>query len=223
MGLFLGNEQLLDTNYQVEITLNEFGKPPTVVRGNIQSEFSIGGRNEFGKGLDIAGAAGLVSGGAARAIASATKAVSGALRTIRGRDVVPVWETEAVWGGGGKPVFDLELTFLCVSTKPSEAQTYSVTRRVNALMRAVYPDLDAKGIRTFRPPLGYTRSDSVGGKIDLKIGNWFFARKLVCEAASFEYSREVNRLGQPLFAKGRVTLTPYRSISYREFLKYFVG
>jgi hypothetical protein len=224
MGLFLGNEQILDPRYRVRITLNDISGAQTIIEGNLQTEITIGGGANYGKGLDIEQAAGIVSGSAASAIGAARNIGSSFSKVVRGRDVVPVWETEMVWQGGGKPTFEVDLTFVCLSTKEADRYSQDVLAKTNDLLRAVYPNLSGTPVKKFSlfsPPLGYTRDDTVKGKIDLQVGNWLFARKLIAENASFTTSKEVNRFGKPIYATGRITLTPYRSISYKEYLSYF--
>jgi hypothetical protein len=223
--IFLGNEQLLDQNYRVTLSLNNINGQVTTVQGNLQSDLTIGGGNDFGDGLDLADAAGIFSSGAAQAINSVVGTARGIRKTFTGRDIVNVWETEAVWKGSNRPTFELDLTFLCLGTTGDIAQKTDVITRVNSLMRAVYPDMSGSGAvtRVFTPPLGYTRKDTDLGKVTLRIGNWFYAKRLVAEACSFTYSKETNRLGKPMYATGRVVLRPYRGISYKEFQKYFVG
>lgn len=222
--IFLGNEQLLDPKYGVTITLHNANGEVTNVRANLQTDVTIGGGNDFGDGLNLAGAAGILSSTAAGAVSSAIGTLSDIRKTFQGRDIVHVWETEAVWRGSGRPTLELDLTFLCLSTSGDIGQKTDVPTRVNQMMRAVYPDMSGSSTftRILTPPLGYTRKDNDDGKIDLRIGNWFYAKRLVAEAASFTYSKEVNRLGQPIYAAGRVVLRPYRAISYKEFLKYFL-
>jgi hypothetical protein len=219
MALFLGTDQLLDPKYRVTITLNNANGNVTSVSGNLQSDLVVSGSNRFGDSSSVTQALGLASGTAASAVSTALGAARTLSNIARGQDIVNIWETEAVWSGTGKPTFEVDLTFICLDASDPKQK---VVDKVNTLMRAVYPDAEKRFFRKFTAPLGYNRQDTPAGKIDLAIGDFFFAQKLIIEGGiSFTYSKSLNRNGEPLYAVGKVALTPYRAISYREFLKYF--
>lgn len=225
MAIFLGTQQLLDENYRVGIEMFDgSGANVGIVTGNMQTDLSVTGRSDYGQGLDLAGAAGLASGRLGGAVASARSLAGDISGVVTGREIVPVWESESVWKGSGQPFINLELTFLCMTTSGPDAARSDVIDRVNTVMKAVYPSATKEGGRigkVFTPPLGYQRDETERGKCTVTVGSWFKARKLVMENASFSLSKEVNRLGRPLYAVGQVTLKPYRAITFEEYRAYF--
>lgn len=198
---------------------------PVTVTGNMASAMTISGGNEFKSSLDARDVSNLVGGDIGRNVGSAISLGRNVANLTRGSDIVFVGETESVWGGSRTPVFELDISFLCLSTSPALANANDITTKVNNLMRGVYPNISGTGrlSKTFKAPLGYTRNDTNQGKATLLIGNWFRADKLIFDSVSFTYSKEINRLGKPIYANGRVTLKPYRGISYREFSRYFLN
>jgi hypothetical protein len=223
--IFLGDVQFLDEDSRYSSTI--FFPDRTSVNLIIASDIGLNGRNEFGKSLSVENVAGSISsaaGGIARAVRGGADTT---LNIFSGRTVVPIWETQAIWEGNGKPVFDLEVILVCLKSRNEKGEideANSVLSRIKKLQRLVYPDIIETDIGdVFTPPLGYTRTNDDNGKVKLKIGKWFYATKLVCNQCSFRLSQQVNINGEPIFATGVIELTPYRNISYKEYLSYFTN
>lgn len=219
----------LAQNYVVSIKGTSPKEGAFDIRGVTTSEFSIGAANQFSTiESDIQKLASMVPGGGMAysvrdLVATATSAFGGADRTIF------VAETLEAWKGPVKPEFQVEIILICMDcTNPDSYKKQSVLYRSRRLMEAVMPSsTSALGIagvgeaRTFVPPLGYTIKDSTTGKLTLGIGTWFSAPSLIARSCSFTYSKEVNRIGEPIFATGAITLAPYKAITYQQYLNYF--
>ena len=222
-SFFLGNEQYLNPKYRILVSgYNANGTEEFAIEGNVSNELSVAGNNDFGseRGEAIQGVVGDVSrnlgkvGSVVGAAAGLVQSANTYSQAASGRALVSRTMSEVVWQGSGKPEFSIDLTFVCLdSQNPRE----SVVNRVGTLMRMVYPD----GNELLTPPLGYSVSKSGAGKVALKIGDWFFADKLICTGCNFNFSKEVNYFGEPLYAVGSITLTTYRLINYKEFVGYF--
>lgn len=236
--LFLGNSRIFDPRYKVTVigrstrdTLRQDGaaRDGFTVEGVLQNDLAVTGSNNYSDRIDVVEQAAGGLGGIIKSAVdtySAAAGTGGAIRgALSGSRFVPVWESEKVWSGSGRPVFAMELTFVC---EKSGDERYNVVNKVNQLMRGVYPDTKSQyfnalntSFNIFTAPLGYSTNNSPLGKCELLIGGWFRAPLLVMERCSFSFSKEVNRDGRPIYATGIVELTPYRAISYDEYLGYF--
>jgi hypothetical protein len=233
---YLGSQQELNPLYRFTITLHdEDGQPAYTITGNLQNDFNVSGGNSYDEqgahiesviGKTRLGATALNMKNLGQTVASAGMGANKFLTQIG---------SQLTWQGSKSSALNLETTFVCLKAgDPKE----DVTERVNTLMRAVYPELNesSNGI-FFKPPMGYStkvvngKSNSPlsgrsvatnSGKVSLTIGNWFHAPQLVIEDVQFSYSREMNRLGKPVYAIGSVALRPYRTVTYEEFRKWFL-
>lgn len=170
----------------------------------------------------------LVGGAASSALNLGVQTAGIAMRAA-GVHPTPVVGTITAWQGTEKPQFDLGLLF--VQTKDGEDIPEKSARGLSA---RCYPDFVDYGVMMQRGPMGYKpmttmagkkyepgAQDSMAGTCTLTIGKWLKAPGLVLQNASFEYSKECSPSGSPLYAQGKVTLIPYRMITYKEYLNYY--
>jgi len=220
MHYFLGDELTLDPRYGVVITgHNGNGKSAFTVNGTMQSDFNITGGNSYDEqGAAISEAVNSTRIGATinsfkQAGETFTSAGTGANRLLTQIG------SQLTWQGSKSPSFSIDLTFVCLdSANPKE----DVVDKVNFLMKAVYPEINGF---LFTPPMGYRTNvkggKTLAGKSSLSIGKWFHADYLVIEDVQFSYSKEMNRIGRPLYATGNITLRPFHTVTYKEFLGWY--
>jgi hypothetical protein len=209
----------LNPRYRGEIIAHDKDGTTFSMQFYTKSELTIGGQNRID---EVENAAAKTSTGSKLLDVQRTAGMAGSL--ISGSNqAINVAQTETTWQGANKPTFQIDVSLICLKAGDPR---YDVTKMVAKFMRLVYPDISPSGF--MRPPLGYTSSivgkfsnNGEKGKVSLKLGNWFFARKLIVETCNFTFSKVLNRDGKPLYAEGSITLIPYRLISYKEFLEYF--
>jgi len=223
MGLYLGDSTTGDKRYSIVITPQDTGAGRGRIEGGLTStELSVKGGNSY---ESIASkASGLISavdtGLSALKTLSDLKGASGA-----GMGSTPKLLTRQVWSGSDSPAFNVTMVFVCTdSVNPKQ----SVVSKVNAIMEYLYPrstfnkKVFGQSTAILTAPAGYnpiTRS----GLVRLNIGTWFSAGNLIIETANFDYSKEMNRVGEPIYAIGQVMLKPFDAITYKEFKDYFKG
>lgn len=147
------------------------------------------------------------------------------------RKATSLIETILSYGGGEPPSFSLELLFIAIRDDEDV--------RVPALklLEGTYPIMglqDKSGNMSkgwigtvtenviMSAPWGYDYK-SKGGRMGVKIGNWFQATEQVLRDVSFNFSKEVIEGGLPLYAEGSITFSPARMIEANELKKYFIG
>lgn len=230
MHYFLGSIETLNPNYQVVVSaFNGRGKEAFTVTGVTQSDFGVSGGNSYdGQGalLDSAANAGInMLPGFLGKMAAGAKELYEKGQMVRtattGADRSSTFiGSQQVWTGSKVPSFSIDLTFICLNSgDPKE----SVLTKVNKLMQAVYPTKNGLFIA---PPLGYRTSvkggNTLAGKATLKIGKWFLAPYLIIEDVQFSFSKEVNSIGEPIYATGNIVLRPFKQITYDEYKGYFI-
>ena len=202
---------LANKKYQIVIA----GLTGGPVIASMQNDLAIAGGNDFTtagevlRDVPIAGQA------------LAIKDKVGGVVKLTGRSVTSQFETRLAWSNSLKPNFTLEMTFY----NDSATATDDVLAQYLRIKSAVLPTAQGK---FFKAPLGYKIGSAQGqtlqptGTISVEVGEYFRATKMVMIAESFTFSKEVNILGQPLFATGSVTLEPFKAITYEEFQDYFI-
>jgi hypothetical protein len=232
MNYFLGDVLAINPRYKVSISGHDVrGRNAFTVIGYTQNDFGVSGGNSYdGQGsllksgvnavantIDRATKTGIASGAV-----SAYDNVNDAITATTGADrMTTKLGSQQVWTGSRVPTFNIEMTLVCLNAvDPNQ----SVVKRVNDLMKAVYPT-DALGGLYLAPPLGYATnvngSLSMAGKSSLSIGTWFHASYLIIEDVNFQFSKELNKRGQPIYAAGSISLRPYRQVTYKEYTGWF--
>jgi hypothetical protein len=230
MGIYLGDDTYFGSNYRVNIIPQDSNKynPKKPSESKVyyidgmytSSEFSVRGGNSYQSQIDLAsGLVGLVD--TAKQKASQFVSAKGAAQGV-GISATPTSMTDLVWTGSDAPTFTVNLVFVCTkSSEPSQ----SVVAKVNKIMKYLYPQegsltIASKKITGLTSPAGYN-PETGKGLIRLQIGSWFDATGLVIESAQFDYSKEYNQKGEPIYALGQVVLKPHRAITYDQYIKYF--
>jgi len=209
----------LNPRYRGEIIAHDKDGSTFSLQFQTKSDLTIGGQNRFD---DLADALGKTATGnklleVQKIAGTAGSVLSGSNQAINAA------QTEATWQGANKPTFQIDVNLICLKAGDPR---YDITKMVAKFLRLVYPDISPSGF--MRPPLGYTSSiagkfsnNGEKGKVTLKLGDWFTARKLVVESCTFTFSKTLNRDGKPIYAEGSIILLPYRLISHKELLAYF--
>lgn len=133
-------------------------------------------------------------------------------------------QTVKKWEGSEMPPFSVGLLF--IARKPTD----HIEKYAAILASKCFAKISGQ---LFHAPMGYNPFESgqeavyqegkqdLTGTCVLSIGEWFEAYGLLLMSADFEASKECIGNGSPLYITGKVTFSPYREISYTEFLKYF--
>ena len=93
-------------------------------------------------------------------------------------------------------------------------------------MKYLYPNafksksIGGKSLSILTAPANYNPIKKTG-LVTLRIGKWFRAKNLLIQSSQFDYSKEVNRDGEPIYAVGQIVFTPFDAITYDEFVNYF--
>lgn len=190
-----------------------------VIVGYMMDNISIGGGNEYSDGLTsqmqdnmnetlqtVQGVAGMLG-------------QQGSVRPISLKSFA---QTVKQWTGAKSPSFEVSMFFL--AARPTD----DVTQPVRALLEAVYPIDTGDGM--MKAPLQYgavpqlnRAGTQITGTAMLQIGNWFRAPNQLIDSVEFEFSKEIISSGLPLRAEGKVSFSPYRALSYPDFMSYFVS
>ena len=132
-----------------------------------------------------------------------------------------------LWTNSERPSFQIPMHF--VTWRDNQNVTQVATELASMTLPGISSE-DNESVMT--KPGGYTieadsnlstfsRADKVKGTWALNIGGWFTARNLVLESTNLTMSKERTTVGEPLFATVECQLTPYRMVSYDEFLGWF--
>ncbi|QJT71154.1 hypothetical protein GR11A_00117 [Vibrio phage vB_VcorM_GR11A] len=125
----------------------------------------------------------------------------------------------SLWTGTSRPTFDIPITLIRHRTADQP-----ITAITSELQSYLFPIADGGLESTLAAPGGYKiiEGGKASGTWTLSIGNWFRATGLILRAAPFPHSQVITVDDTPMFAKGRVTLEPYRMISSAEFRQYIL-
>lgn len=188
----------------------------------MQNDLAIAGGNDFTTVGDIVSEIPIAGN-----IKNLKDKASGLVK-VTGRSVISELETRLVWSNSLKPNLNIEMTFYNDEAR-SNSDPKSAIYQYKAIKSAVLP---TKQGSFFKAPLGYkvaslnskkkVVSGSPSGVLAIEIGGWFRASNMVMTSESFQMSKEVNSLGQPLFITGSITLEPFRAITFEEFEDYFI-
>lgn len=148
-------------------------------------------------------------------------------------------QTAYIWTGSTRPTFSVDLAFF--HTKEGD----DVRAEALRAYKWVLPNgtLDGsigiiQGLSLLRTPNDYkpilwgqdaktkkaTSAVTAQGTVTLTIGKWFSATDLVVKDIQTEFSTEVvGSKGLPMFCKMRITMEPFKMITYSEFKSYFNG
>jgi len=181
----------------------------------VENETVIAGGNTFSS-LES-----LIGGSSVGGLVNATKNLLGTVLSTSGTSTTPQAFTRMNWSGSQKPQFTFNVTFY------SENSSRSVLEDVMKIKKAVYPS-GSTGIKGFfTAPLGYRiinpknknskTGGGVTGTLNVKVGTWLVLRDMLVVSESISFSREVNRFGQPLFARGTITLETHKELTFSEF------
>ena len=238
MSIYLGDIDTISERYGVTIYAQDRVKGADGVKRDLFEAFvsgtlltdniSLRGENSYdswssmlgdvvGMNKTVSGIVGKIASGA-----KMVESVAGAMG--EGWGLMPKQLTRQIWTGSQNPAFFVNVMFICLNgSDPSQ----SVVKRVNSVMRYLYPELDrAKSMLGFSGVLtAPAKYNPVlkKGLVRLQLGKWFNAPNLIIQNANFEMSKELNRLGEPVYATGQIMMVPYEAISYEEYLRYFTG
>lgn len=182
------------------------------VTGAVESDLGLAGGNDFSSAGDILKDIPIVGS----LIAQKDKIQN--LASVSGRSATTEMETRKVWNNSLIPDIPIEFTLY-----QSNANDLSIMDKVKRIKSAVYP---SRAGAFFKAPLGYRfvgqNARQAQGTLTVQIGRWFRAFGLVMSSVNVTFSKEVNANGHPIEAKVSCTFQPYRSITYDEYLSWFL-
>jgi hypothetical protein len=229
MSIYLSDLDTENENYAINIirqgNADRTGDNRFVIKGAVMnSELSVRGGNSYDTLMDRAGVLGNFVGKAAGLATDIRDLMSiGGGANI---SATPKELTKLVWSGSDTPVFTVNVIFICKKSTDSKER---VIPKVNAIMEYLYPTtgktFKAKGINAkltvLSAPMQYNGFNQ-DGLVTLRLGTFFRASNLVIESAQFDYSKELNAVGEPIYAVGQVILKPVRAVTFKEFNSYFI-
>jgi hypothetical protein len=213
-------QKLFGSNFSnAQITISGIPTPTGITQdiiGIITSELNFGSGNSWNTPLESAQQSSLsetVQGGGA--------VLSNLLSGTRFKDLVKpftlrtIQQSVKIWNGSDLPVFTVKLIFVAL------AEDDDVRENVAQLMQSVAPPTASFGSTFLTPPLGYQPSGlKASGVISVAIGSWFEGHNFVMNNVNFTFSAETIASGNPLYAEGTISFTPYRIISASELSGY---
>lgn len=137
--------------------------------------------------------------------------------------------TVSTWNGTQRPTFPIQIAVVRYTEREEPVHT-----KVAKLKSYLYPRVgegknEKVGIDSFlssflTPPGGYLPQgkSEAQGTWTLEIGKWFRATNLILVDCSVEFSQTPTIDGSPLYATGSLIVQPYRLVSDKEFLAYFL-
>lgn len=203
--------------------------PSLSVDGFVTSELRIALGNSYSSPLQNQAQDALA------AAAEAGKAVFAGFMTKYGwgEGDLPAWTPKSAsqsvytWAGADRPKFTLEMIFLALKG------TDDVRKKPIQLLQGVVPSfetLQAPGFlagalssTVIVPPLRYLPQGLAGarGSVQVNVGRWFLARKLLITHVDFTFSKETLPTGLPIYSRAAVTFEPYRILSFDEVQMWF--
>jgi hypothetical protein len=122
-----------------------------------------------------------------------------------------IFSTE-IWDRTEKPSFTIPVVL--VSTN----KDVNVNETIRFLTSACQPRLgSAANVQLIYPPKYFMRG------VDLRVGKWFYASDLLITSTEFTISKQVTTTGQPLFAKGSISLKPRTLVTAKDVEGWFQG
>jgi len=185
-------------------------KDDQFISGVMQNALSFGGSNSFtSKGAELRDRP--VVGGAYSAMDKVNQ-----VRGVRfsGHSMFSQGEMTDLWTDSNKPSFSISFTLLAHTAQEAVRNQ----AKVLALQSAVLP---VGGGSLLTAPLGYKGNGS--GTLELAVGVWFKAPKLIMHSLTASADRQVMyNGGNPLSWTISMDLQPYRMITISDFEKYFI-
>ena len=218
----LGEDSFSDAKFVLSVVNGRFNgkkyKVNTIVSGFIASEIGLAGGNSYTSPFEDSDKVKQLMKGIKFA-----KGMMGMLGGDAGGDVAVLSKSQTMlfYSGSQKPSFSVEAVFI---TTDSSDKKHTALAKVKSVMSLVYPTA-VNGGEVLEAPMGYMPSlnpRDTKGTVTLRVGNWFKARWLVVKDANFTMSKEITKDGTPLYATGTITLEPYRTITYKEYLSWFL-
>ena len=236
-------QKIMDNeNNRIEINVNV--SPPIPITGFAVSDtFSISTGSSYSEVAETIGAAvGDIVGGIPGLGDSLTRAWSSISSTLNaGAAILGVGKTVAgsvlKWDGSTDQLPPLNLLF--VALKPDDRPQDSANTLLSLCMPGSPRENPLPGDADiwFWAPNGYSPAKvlkslvgnegagysgvDIEGTCTLKIGKWLEVSGLLPEAATFEFSKETTRAGNPLYVTGTMTFKTYRDRKAHEFKQMF--
>lgn len=123
-------------------------------------------------------------------------------------------DTRIKWTGSDNQSFDLSLVFAF------NQGDYGVLSSIKEVNRLVHPESNVGGFYT--APLGYTGGDDNNGMLQVTIGSWFRASKLICTNSSFTIENIFDTSGKPILANINLSFKSYQLLTADEFNSWFL-
>jgi len=116
--------------------------------------------------------------------------------------------TEEIWQSTNKPSFSLNLIF--INTHPKDDIMMDCTYLMSSVLPSEFTTM------TMKPPIFFKDKT-----IDVRVGDWFWAKDLLITGVNTKFSKEIIRNGQPLYATVAVSFRPFRMPDQKTFLSWF--
>lgn len=193
--------------------------------GMMTSELAFGAGNNWNTPLESQQqdnlsnqlqAGGTILTGAANKLGFNFKNPSYTLRTLE--------QSIKLWTGSSLPIFSVKMIFVAVR------EDQDVTGLAASLFAAAAPLKNIQAGASFiKPPLGYAVSgiNAQSGTFSVELGNngqgaWFSASNQVMTDVNFTFSKETIANGNPLYAEGTISFTPFRIVT-ADVLQSYLG
>lgn len=152
-------------------------------------------------------------------VASKSRAIGEAMKygeKLLGVRAETIEQTRLTWSGTERPTFSLELLFVTIKADDDPRE------KVTMLLEGCFPS-EGKTPGMLSAPWSFgLLKGTEGGKMTVKIGNWFQAPNQVLTNASFQLSRETVETGVPLYAQGNIQFKPFEQLLAKQVKSYFL-
>ena len=225
---FLFDQMVADPNAQVILTIysSKVVPPPNnIVTGFLQQDFSFNTQASWNSPFETFGGIFKLLNNI-KNLAQTLITESG-FQNLAQKIPIPMSFAQTIkdYMGSNPPEFDLTLTF--VATK--EADQQKPVRNISTLLACVSPISSSSTpgavLDFMKAPLGYVHGLTTpkDGIINLKIGTWLQIPKLLISSVRPTYSRQVGKLGFPIYTTAQIHFEYFRTPSYEEITQWFTG
>jgi hypothetical protein len=224
----LFDQMMSDPNAQVTLIIysSKVVPPPNnILTGFLQQDFSFNSQASWNSPFETFGGIFKLLN-SVRNLASTLIASTG-FKDLAQKIPIPMSFAQTIkdYMGSTPPEFDLTMTF--VATK--DADQKKPVSNISTLLACTSPvsssSTPGSVLDFMKPPLGYVHAltNPEDGVVNLKIGQWLQIPKLLISSVRPTYSKQVGKLGFPIYTTAQIHFEYFRTPSYEEIQSWFTG
>lgn len=225
---YLFNEMMSNPNSQVSLIIYSktvVPPPNNILTGFLQQDFSFNAQANWNSPYETFGGIFKLLNSIASLARTLTASVGLEDLARKIPTAASFAQTIKDYMGSTPPEFDLTLTF--VATKETDQK--KPVSNISTLLACVSPlsssSTPGSILDFMKPPLGYIHKLTIptDGFVNLKIGTWLQIPKLLIGSVKPTYSKQVGKLGFPIYTTASIHFEFFRTPSYEEIASWFTG